>query len=75
MQVLLSIFGSPHKKNTKISKEIFERKQKICIVVRRGCQSAHKIAKNWLRRFKNTKLKFDSILLIDESLVDKENSI
>jgi hypothetical protein len=66
----------PHtKKNTKISKEIFERKQKICIVVRRGCQSAHKIAKNWLRRFKNTKLKFDSILLIDESLVDKENSI
>jgi hypothetical protein len=43
--------------------------------VRRGCQSAQKIAKNWLRRFKNTKLKFDSILLIDESLVDKENSI
>jgi len=34
-----------------------------------------KIAKNWLRRFKNAKIEFDSISLTDESLVDKENSI
>jgi len=29
----------------------------------------------WLRRFKNTKIEINSILLTDESLVDKENSI
>jgi hypothetical protein len=34
------------------------------------------MVKNWLRRFKKIqKLKFDSILLTDESPVDKENSI
>jgi hypothetical protein len=25
------------------------------ITMRRGCRSAHKIVRNWLRRFKNTK--------------------
>jgi hypothetical protein len=43
--------------------------------VRRECRSALKIVRIWLRRFKNTKLKFNSILLIDESPVDKNNSI
>jgi hypothetical protein len=29
----------------------------------------------WLRRLKNTKIEINSILLTDESLADKENSI
>jgi hypothetical protein len=33
------------------------------------------MAKIWLRRFKIKRLRFDSILLTDESLIDKENSI
>jgi hypothetical protein len=33
------------------------------------------MTKNWLRRLKIQILKFDSILFIDESPVDKENSI
>ena len=33
------------------------------------------MAKNWLRSFKNTKIKINSILLTDESPIDKENSI
>jgi hypothetical protein len=41
------------------SKKIFELKtkkiQKI-IVVRKECQSARKMARIWLRRFKNTKI-------------------
>jgi len=28
----------------------------IIIAVKRGCQSALKMVKNWLRRFKNTKI-------------------
>jgi hypothetical protein len=44
----------------KSKKNIFELKtkkiQKI-ITVRRGCQSAQKIARNWLRRLKNSKIK------------------
>jgi len=35
-----------------------------------------KMAKNWLRRFKNTKkLKFDSISLTGEGTVDQKKSI
>jgi hypothetical protein len=30
------------------------------------------MTKNWLRRFKNTKIEIDSILLTDESPIDKE---
>jgi hypothetical protein len=33
------------------------------------------MTKNLLKRFKNTKTEFDSILLIGESPVDEENSI
>jgi hypothetical protein len=49
----------PHTKRRKYrknQKKIFGRNKKI-IAVKKGCQSAQKIAKNWLRRFKNTKIK------------------
>jgi hypothetical protein len=49
----------PHTKRRKYrknQKNIFGRNKKI-IVVKKGCQSAQKIAKNWLRGFKNTKIK------------------
>jgi len=55
--MLLSIFGFPQKiqKNTKkyISKNIFEKKK---IGVRKGCWNSHKMARNWLRRFRNTSI-------------------
>jgi hypothetical protein len=38
-------------------KNIFGRKIKKIIAVKRGCQNTQKIAENWLRRFKNTKIK------------------
>jgi hypothetical protein len=40
--------------------------------MRIGCWTAQKIVRNWLRRFKNTRLKFDSIYLTDESPVEKK---
>jgi hypothetical protein len=40
--------------------------------VRRGCQSALKIARNWLRRLKNSKIKILQYILQMKSLVDKE---
>jgi len=57
--VLEPIFGSPHKKKKKIQKNkkyMFEKTQKI-ITVKKGCQNAKKMVKNWLRRFKNTNIK------------------
>jgi hypothetical protein len=47
-----------HTKIKKIYKKIhiiyiFRRNPKI-IGVRKGCWNTHKIARNWLRRFKNT---------------------
>jgi hypothetical protein len=42
--------------------------------VRRGCQSTLKMARIWLKRLKNTRLKFDSILFTGESPVDEGNS-
>jgi hypothetical protein len=42
------------KKIQKIKKYMFIRNPKM-IAMRRGCPSAHKIVRNWLRRFKNTK--------------------
>jgi hypothetical protein len=32
------------------------KKSKKIIAVRRGCRSAQKMARNWLRRFKNIKI-------------------
>jgi len=40
--------------------------------VRRGSQSALKIARNWLRRLKNSKIKILQYILQMKSLVDKE---
>jgi hypothetical protein len=39
-------------------------------------KGAQKMAKDWLRKFKNQRLRFDNIFFfIDESPVDKENLI
>jgi hypothetical protein len=43
--------------------------------VKRGCQNAQKIVKIGWGCSKIQTLKFDSILLTDESPIDKENSI
>jgi hypothetical protein len=43
--------------------------------MKRGCQNTQKMVKIGWGGSKNQKLKFDNILLTDESLVDKENSI
>jgi hypothetical protein len=54
--------GVPHKKRKekrkykKIKKKLLRENQKY-IQVRRGYQSDQKIAKDWLRRIKNTKIK------------------
>jgi hypothetical protein len=42
------------RKYKKIKKYILIRNPKM-IAMRRGCWSAHKIVKNWLRRFRNIK--------------------
>jgi hypothetical protein len=39
-----------------IKKKYSEEIQKI-IRARKGCWNAHKMARNWLRRFKNTRIK------------------
>jgi len=59
LELLLPIFGFPTKneKNTKkihIKKYIFGRDKKIG--VRKGCWNYHKMARNWLRRFRNTRI-------------------
>jgi hypothetical protein len=46
--------GPDKKKRENTKKNIFIRNPKM-IAMRRGCQSAHKIVRNWLRRLKNTK--------------------
>jgi len=56
---LLLIFGFPHKKIKKIYKKYILKKyirkeSKKIIGVRKGYWNAHKMARNWLRRFKNT---------------------
>jgi hypothetical protein len=48
-----------HSKKRKYNIYIYiylEEIQKI-ITVKRGCQNAQKMAKNWLRRYNNTKIK------------------
>jgi len=49
-------FWVPAQKIIKYKKKSRKYYQKI-IAVRRGCQSALKMVKNWLRRFKITKIK------------------
>jgi hypothetical protein len=43
--------------------------------VRKGNQNAQKIAKDWLRRIKIQKIKFDSIFSTDKDPIGKENLI
>jgi hypothetical protein len=45
------------RENTKGIKKYIQQKIKKIIAVKRGCQSAQKITKNWLRKFKNIKIK------------------
>jgi hypothetical protein len=58
--VLLFIFGFPRRKE-KIQKKkniyIYSGENKKIIAMRRGCQSAQKMTKNWLKKFENTKIK------------------
>jgi hypothetical protein len=61
-------FWVPTQKNTKIQKNTYKKIKKIIknnnivgrnpkiIGVREGCWNAHKMARNWLRRFKNTRI-------------------
>jgi hypothetical protein len=51
--VILQIHFFPSNKKHKF---VINPKKKI-ITVRRGCWSTQKIAKNWMRRLKNTKIK------------------
>jgi len=45
------------KKRRKCKKiKYIQKKNKKIIAVKRRCQNAQKMAKNWLRRFKNTKI-------------------
>jgi hypothetical protein len=62
-----------HTKNEKIQKKIFRRNPKI-IGARKRCWNAEKRSKLVEEVQKCKRLKFDSIFLIDKSLVDKENS-
>ena len=61
-QLLLPIFEGPTQKEKgkekikKNKKKLLRENQKY-IQVRRGYQSDQKIAKDWLRRIKNTKIK------------------
>jgi hypothetical protein len=54
--LLLPIFGFPTKneKNTHKKKIYSEGIKKIG--VRKGCWNYHKMARNWLRRFRNTRI-------------------
>ena len=58
MEVVVTHFWFPIQKIKKIQKNIFERKKKNIIIkrVRKGCWNAHKIARNWLRRIRNTRI-------------------
>jgi len=56
IQYLLLIIFWSHKKRRKYKKRqknYIRKKTKKIVVVRRGCQSAQKIANNWLRKFKS----------------------
>jgi membrane protein insertase Oxa1/YidC/SpoIIIJ len=61
--MLLFIFRSPQKKK-KIQKQIKKIRKKIKkICSEKRCRSAQKITKNWMRRFKNTKIKISQYIV------------
>jgi hypothetical protein len=45
------------RRKCKKNKNIYPGENKKIIAMRRGCQSVQKMTKNWLRKFKNTKIK------------------
>jgi hypothetical protein len=47
----------PHTKKKKKNKKHYRKKTKKYIAVRRGHRGAQNIAKDWLRKFKNTTIK------------------
>jgi hypothetical protein len=55
---VVTYFWVPHKKMKKIQKnthkKIYSEGKKIR--VRKGCWNYHKMARNWLRRFRNTRI-------------------
>jgi hypothetical protein len=58
--LLLSIFGAPHKnkkkRKRKKNKKHCWKKTKKYIAVRRRHSGAQKMVKDWMRKFKNTKI-------------------
>jgi len=72
--LLLPIFGFPNK-NEKNTKNIYSEEIQKIIWARKGCWNAENDQKLVEKVQKCKRLKFDSLLLTDESLVDKENSI
>jgi hypothetical protein len=45
------------RRKCKKKKYIYSGENKKIIAMRRGCQSAQKMTKNWLKKFENTKIK------------------
>jgi len=49
----------PHTKNKKNKKKIIKKYNSE----KKGCQNAQKMVKNWLRRYKNTKIKILTVFV------------
>jgi len=58
--LLISIFRSPQRKRKK-NKKNCQKKTKKYIALKRRYKGAQKMAKDWLRKFKNQRLRFDNI--------------
>jgi hypothetical protein len=76
---VVTYFWVPIKKNEnkkiqKIYKKKYSKEIQKVIRARKGCWNAEKMTKLVEEVQKCKMLKFDSIFLTDESLVDKENS-
>jgi len=56
--LLLPIFRFPTKNEKKIQKNTYKKiySEGKKIGVRKGCWNSHKMARNWLKRFRNTKI-------------------
>jgi hypothetical protein len=68
-------FLGSHTKIKKNKKIYIRKESKKIIGVRKWCWNAHKIDRNWLRRFKNTRIEIWQYIFNWWSPVDKENSI
>jgi hypothetical protein len=61
--LLLSIFRSLQRKRKK-NKNKCQKKTKKYIALKRRYKGAQKMAKDWLRKFKNQRLRFDNIFFL-----------